>query len=708
MVSSKALRNFSFFVETLGFFTSLPLSLIRFSSITPDLLFGRISFQDILPNSRTENQFHTLYIDQLKKQIIGFSHNFYNCIKNNYKTADDALNIPLSDIFKHFPVYLNGPYRDTAIDFPNINEVRFSLQEESWSNSLVNLKGAWTFSKSMVHWIADKEETSVFFKNNIDTHKYGLSFTLVTESESGTPASFYICSGHPDSQRYPDTRGYRFGMNPEKTHWVLKRRGYVVAAAIVDRCYDSYSITITIKKRTISIICNNNPVISYLDVDFQASENTYVGIALRQSESCGIKSCSLKSWDSPIEDLSDSDLIATFHPTPTEKVFRLQRFYNESLSNNPMYYNVAAYFLSDVTEMKEQFNALDVKYKFEAKRAKSLEKEVDRLEPIIRKTPFIGSGSKAQAIQTWAKQVAATDATVLIEGPTGSGKEVLAKTIHNLSKRFKGPFLKVDCASIPHSLLESQLFGHERGSFTGAESTHKGLLEQANGGIIFFDEIENMDKQTQAKLLQFLNDFTVRRIGGNVSVKLDVRCIAASNRNLKEMIAEKTFREDLFYRISVFQIALPSLNERKEDIPELLNHFREYFNLIYDKNVTKFLPEAVAKLERHNWQGNVREFRNCIERAILFAPGQEIEMELIQFDSYNNNLENKKTKFHKMKFRMNQTKPEFVKELLKKHDGHIAAAVSEIGASPGSFYYFLKKHDINPDSYRQGFEEKTK
>jgi transcriptional regulator with PAS, ATPase and Fis domain len=209
--------------------------------------------------------------------------------------------------------------------------------------------------------------------------------------------------------------------------------------------------------------------------------------------------------------------------------------------------------------------------------------------------------------------------TVLLTGESGTGKDLAAKAVHYGSARAPGPFVNVTCSAIPETLLESELFGHERGAFTDAKNLKQGLLEQADGGSVFLDEIGEMSLLLQAKLLRFLEEKAFRRVGGSADIRVDVRVIAATNRNLEEAVRAGRFREDLYYRLRVLPIALPPLRERTGDVPLLAARFVEGFNREFGKKVRGLAPDARAALEAYPWPGNVRELRNVLERAVLLA-----------------------------------------------------------------------------------------
>jgi sigma-54 specific flagellar transcriptional regulator A len=237
---------------------------------------------------------------------------------------------------------------------------------------------------------------------------------------------------------------------------------------------------------------------------------------------------------------------------------------------------------------------------------------------------LVGQSAAMQKVKTLIQQVASTDASVLILGESGTGKEVVAQTIHALSPRSSKPFVPINCGAIPAELLESELFGHEKGAFTGAITARKGRFELAEKGTIFLDEIGDMPLPMQVKLLRVLQERTYERVGGNKSFQCDVRVIAATHRNLEEQIAEGLFREDLFYRLNVFPIEMPSLKERPEDIPELLSFM---FKRIESEGrlIPTLTEKAIIALQRYPWPGNVRELGNLAERLSILHPNQTVD-----------------------------------------------------------------------------------
>jgi two-component system, NtrC family, nitrogen regulation response regulator NtrX len=238
---------------------------------------------------------------------------------------------------------------------------------------------------------------------------------------------------------------------------------------------------------------------------------------------------------------------------------------------------------------------------------------------IAKGNEMIGESAGMTRIKETIEKVAPTDARVLITGENGAGKELVARRLHELSLRANGPLIEVNCAAIPGELIESELFGHEKGSFTSAIKQRLGKFEQASGGTLFLDEIGDMSLEAQAKMLRALQEGKITRVGGEKEIKVDVRVLAATNKNLLEEVEAKRFRLDLYHRLSVILIQVPSLNQRRDDIPALVHHFLKEVADDYKQPDKEILPEAIDMLQQHNWTGNIRELRNAIERLVILS-----------------------------------------------------------------------------------------
>jgi len=259
-----------------------------------------------------------------------------------------------------------------------------------------------------------------------------------------------------------------------------------------------------------------------------------------------------------------------------------------------------------------------------------LESENRQLRQRLGKHEIVWSGDAMRRIMAQIERVAAGETRVCILGETGTGKELVARTLHERSPRAAGPFVTLNCAAVPAELIESELFGHEKGSFTGAAARHLGKFEQAEHGTIFLDEIGDMPLAMQAKLLRVLEEGEVERIGGDKPIPVDVRVIVATHRNLEALVREAKFRQDLFHRVYVFPLPLPPLRERREDIPALVEHFVRQVCAQNNWKPIPFSPDAIAELQAHSWPGNVRELRNVVERLMLLATEGEVDLQTVR------------------------------------------------------------------------------
>src|SRR6266568_5204797 len=264
---------------------------------------------------------------------------------------------------------------------------------------------------------------------------------------------------------------------------------------------------------------------------------------------------------------------------------------------------------------------------FEGLNSRNQDRDERRFEQVI------GNSSALEAVLEQIERVAPTDSTVLIQGETGTGKELIAHAIHNLSSRAGRAFVRLDCAAIPLDLLESEFFGHEKGAFTGAIAQKIGRFEVANRGTLFLDEVGDIPLELQPKLLRVLQEQEFERLGGTRTQRVDVRVVAATNLDLSKLVAQRAFRNDLYYRLNVFPIQIPALRERHEDIPLLVRYFVQRFSRTLNKAVEYIPADAMDALVRYSWHGNVRELENLIERAVLLSPGKELRIPISELKS---------------------------------------------------------------------------
>jgi len=301
-----------------------------------------------------------------------------------------------------------------------------------------------------------------------------------------------------------------------------------------------------------------------------------------------------------------------------------------------------------------------------------------------------------QRVLAQVSLIAKTDSTVYIHGESGTGKELIAKAIHVGSSRKEGPFVAINCAAIPENLLESELFGYEKGAFTGAVQSVKGLFTQAHGGTLFLDEIGDMPLSLQSKILRVLQDRQVSPLGSKKPVEVDVRIIVATNKDLLKEVEKKHFRQDLFYRVHVIPVKLPPLREKKEDIPYLVEYFLEKFSARMNKSVRGITPQAMQKLMLYDWPGNVRELENTLEFAMAMTQSNIISEDLILQTDMHSPDTLKPFKEAKSEFER-----KYLLDLLKLTQGNVSKASDLAGKYRADFYQLLKKYDLKPEEYKK-------
>ncbi len=314
-----------------------------------------------------------------------------------------------------------------------------------------------------------------------------------------------------------------------------------------------------------------------------------------------------------------------------------------------------------------------------------------RIAALAPGTDMIGSGPSMQRVFELVNKVAPSNASVVIAGQSGTGKEVVARAIHNLSPRKDKPFVALNCSAIPATLIESELFGNERGAFTGADQRRLGNFELAHNGTLFLDEIGELPLELQAKFLRVLEDRKFRRLGGRSEVEVDVRVLCATNRDLKEEIRRGRFREDLYFRLHVFTILLPPLRDRREDIPLLVHHFLEKFNGETGKRVQGLTPAALATLQGYAWPGNIRELRNTLERAMILVDGDIIGEEQLPPDLHASRPEAATLRIP-LGLQMDKVEKEYILASLQKNGGNKARTAEVLGISEKTLYNKLNRY----------------
>ena len=311
---------------------------------------------------------------------------------------------------------------------------------------------------------------------------------------------------------------------------------------------------------------------------------------------------------------------------------------------------------------------------------------------------IIGESHAIQKLLSVTKQIAASSTTVLIQGESGTGKELFAHMIHHHSQRKNKPFVTVHCTALTETLLASELFGHERGAFTGASERKIGRFERADGGTLFLDEIGEISEETQIKLLRILQEGEFERVGSSKTMKVDVRLICATNKNLKNEVAKGKFREDLYYRINVMLITIPPIRERRSDIPLLADYYLRYFSKKNQRQIKGIKPEALAKLKSYDWPGNIRELRNVMERTVVLAKDAVIDVQNIPEDIQNGGYQNIKPTVNtetEGDFKLTSLEKMAIEQILRNVRGNKSLAAKELGISRRTLYRKLDEYKIN-------------
>lgn len=322
----------------------------------------------------------------------------------------------------------------------------------------------------------------------------------------------------------------------------------------------------------------------------------------------------------------------------------------------------------------------------------ALVREVQELKALLAgqegEKVIIAKSEEMRLVLMRVSQVAPTEATVIIQGESGTGKELVARAIHNASPRRDLPFIPINCSTLPETLLESELFGYEKGSFTGADKAHKGLFEAAHGGTLVLDEIGDMPKSLQGKILRVLQEGEVRRVGRTKAARVDVRILALTNKDIEKLVAKDIFREDLFYRLNVVRIRIPPLRERTDGIIPLAHHFLEMYAKRTKKNVKGFTPDTIQAMLHHSWPGNVRELENGVERGVILARSDYITPQDLALDSPSGGavLEKNVT--------LKELQRRHILSVLERHEGNQAKAAKELGIGRNTLWRWLKRYGL--------------
>ncbi len=409
--------------------------------------------------------------------------------------------------------------------------------------------------------------------------------------------------------------------------------------------------------------------------------------------------------ESPFGEAHLEYTLAHFRGYKGEKLFWM--FMRDLTESKNQFDEISLFHNSIETILSHKINELKESESMRTKLATELNSLKEHLKEQSTEGKMVGSSRALSELRDMVFQVAKSDATILITGESGTGKELVANLLRESSNRHNKPFLKINCNTISDSLLESDLFGHEKGSFTGADSKRMGKFEVVDGGTIFLDEIGDISPRMQAALLRVLQDGEIIRVGGNMPVKIDVRVIAATNRDLASMVQEGTFRLDLFYRLNIINISIPPLRERKEDLIDLTTHFIRKYRQAFKKDIN-FLPQSILdRLMDHDWPGNVRELENVIQRAVLMAKNNLITENELFFDTQAGQKDNhsqdnylQRLDGQSLKAMIADVEKDIIVLALDKNRGNVAKTAQQLDIGKTAFYEKMKRYQISAKDHK--------
>jgi transcriptional regulator with PAS, ATPase and Fis domain len=665
---------------------------------------GIVSLTNLLPNIYSPASGTMILVDR-QDRLVGFNDHFFTFFKKKYRKQARMLSLPCEDLFSPGPARIQREFfakpdaPDT--DFPEPPVFRLTARSFETGKAEHDYRARFSFGNDGAAWTHSAVQRSwLTLLHPMDTSARDFQLELEFDQISGYSPRLLLGDSHKKDP-FLDTHGYALGCDDNKIF--LKKYGFVIASSSLGQGQSKqrknrYRM---VKAGTAFFFyINGRETIRHHDFDFIRNQEAHVSLALLPGSSIRIRRLSLSEKKSS-QRLKQQDQIIRLN-APGSDHFAISHFFNSVLSIN--YPEVSGYLLRNITALKEtidRFQNLYLSEKREGDRLRTLLSEKEGYENML-----VGESESIQAIRERAETIAGSNATVLIQGETGTGKEVLAHYIHSHSSYKEGPFVKVDCSTLAPTLIESELFGHQKGAFTGAVQDKKGKFELANQGTLFLDEVNNLGSDVQAKILNFLQDFSIYRVGGQKPINLDLRIIIASNIPLEEMVRHGLFRQDLFFRINILNIELPPLRERVPDIPMLCEHFLGMFNRQYQKSIRRITSAAYRKLYDHPWHGNVRELRNVIYHAVIFCEGEEIDEDLIRLQPVAAGPARKaavpapvagpsgrKTLGH-------ITRQDIV-SLVKKHRGNVKRTAEALGITRPSLYYNFRKFRIDIGTLRK-------
>ena len=671
-----------------AFYSSLPFSRLYLRHFEGPGLFGLVRFIQVDGLLNSYRRAPILVLDEAGS-VKGINRTFMQCFGAAHSSPTEFLERPAGDFVSPSPLFLQTR-----------NEQEFlTAREGRWKVAgALEPKGAGPGQVSQFldtgalrqeggDWIFSAPEGGVRplrIMKPADETKFDCRIEADLDLRRGELPCFILNGARQLRDFVPDIDGYLVGPEVTGRFLQVKKEGEVVhqVPADIPTPLGRYRVEMVRCGPLFAYFVNGKLLIGYRDPSPNQHPQSIQYLYLRNG--AGVAMDSIRMFTRLKKDPEDFAFREVRLINGTENTYRFHSFidrYRFLRRGDNIYY---AYVLEDITLLKKNISLLSR----ERDRYRTLAMGEEASGPLV-----LGESAAMLKVRRDALRMAQTQTTVLIEGETGTGKEVLAHFIHANSLLKSGPFIKVDCASIPATLLESELFGVEKGAFTGATESRSGKLEAAAGGTLFLDEIENLDHATQAKLLGFLQDFTLTRLGSNKKISVETRVVAASNQPLGRLVAHKRFRSDLYYRLNAMKLVLPPLRDRFEDIPLLAVHFLKVYGEKFGRSIGAFSREALQKLAGYSWPGNIREMENAVQKAVLFCDAESIEPRHLDlstpFAAPGENEEGVAPKGDARGLRKAH-----VEALLEKHNFIIERAAREAEVSRTTFYRKIRAFNI--------------
>ncbi|MBL8026661.1 MAG: sigma-54-dependent Fis family transcriptional regulator [Fibrobacteres bacterium] len=622
-----------------------------------------------------------------KGKLISYNRAFRQAVTGGH---ENLLGRNISELISPTPAKLQLSAQDdigeiSTYEWKNRYKMNFSIQ----GSSLKGLIAGSTVKQTAkgLHWTNEERKD---FLLTIDTpvnwDRENVRLTVRLSNIQNYFPCMVVGEKLKTRSEWGDIDGYIVGPTPEGRALYLKKQTLPVFHEKMNQLeWQDGEYTFYYVNRTFMIYKGQEKIFSYTDFEGVSSGKRWISLWLIEEQQCCVEYIELSVSQAVNESLIEKQFV-TFEGQKG-KYFLPSSLGSHYYSVEDQYYGF--YKLQEMTGIKERFDALQLAHET------ALRKEREALLQLRdyreEQNSLIGNGKAMTDLRNKAEKVAKTSATVLITGETGTGKEVLARYIHSKSSRKNQPFIKIDCSALPASLMESILFGHVKGAFTGADRNQKGMINEAQGGTLFIDDVGSLTLDVQAKLLHFLQERTITPLGSSKPIHLDIRILTASNKLLESMIKAGTFREDLYYRLAVIPIHIPPLRDRLEDLSVLSSHFMWEFNHRYGRDVRSISPEAMQKLHLHVWKGNVRELQNVIEQSVIFSRGTEISARDIKFSSAEQ---------HYLKNgRLDISRDDFIK-LFRENNGVVKTMAAALNVSRRAIYDYFVKYGMKPNQLR--------